>query len=125
MTEAELNKFANQIEVMEQLVSSRNVEQLEIENSKFHAMIRQATKNPMIFKMVENVASFDESFRKSALKETVEIDEGFKEHKLIFEAIQLHNPEEAEKRMKSHIFRTAKSVLEKSGKETVFIKQNK
>jgi DNA-binding GntR family transcriptional regulator len=111
ISQSELEALELQIGLMEGLVKNRNSVQLAIENTKFHLMIRNAAKNPVIFQMVAQVVSFDNAFRKRALEYTVEVEEGFFEHNKIFEAIKERNPDLAEERMKTHIMRTAQNVL--------------
>lgn len=122
MTDAEIGQLAKQVDVMRELADQKDAEKLQIVNSQFHALIRKGSKNPLIYKMVENVISFDQSFRKRALKQPVEIEEGFREHQSIFKAIKDRDADLAEKRMRAHIYRTAQNVLKHLGKEATFIK---
>ncbi|GAB7387011.1 GntR family transcriptional regulator [Bacillaceae bacterium] len=111
MTEGELQALESQVRRMEQLMQQKEKEQLVEANTQFHMMIRSAAKNPIIYQMVMNVVAFDKAFRSRALQYHVEIEEGFTEHKLIFEAIRQRDPDLAEARMKAHIMRTAENVL--------------
>lgn len=111
ISEAGLLEMERQINLMETLAKSKETEKLTKENTKFHMSIREAAKNPVIYKMLMNVVAFDNAFRKRALEFNLEIREGFAEHKKIFEAIKERNEESAEKRMKEHILRTAETVL--------------
>lgn len=102
-----------QIEIMRELTIIKDVENLVKENYKFHLHIREIAKSPMILKTINNVAIFDNAFRKRALKDTIEIEEGFIEHHAIFKAIVNRDSNLAEKLMKNHILRTATDVLSK------------
>ncbi|MDN4493242.1 GntR family transcriptional regulator [Ureibacillus aquaedulcis] len=113
MNEEQINELEKQINLMEQLVKSNSIERLKEENTNFHMLIREAGENMIIFQMVMNVVSFDNAFRDRTYKYSEEIEEGYKEHRSIFEAIKERNPELAEERMKMHILRSAESVLEK------------
>ncbi|MDQ0338103.1 DNA-binding GntR family transcriptional regulator [Caldalkalibacillus uzonensis] len=110
-TDHELELLEEQVKKMESLLKSNNIEKLAEENTAFHVLIRQISKNPMIIKILENVSTFDKAFRKRALKYQIEAHEGLNEHKGIFEAIKSKNPDLAEFRMKKHILRTLDNVL--------------
>lgn len=111
MSDEDMAKLEEQVELMEHLVKERSIERLSQENTKFHRMIRQAAKNPVIYQMIMNVEALDQAFRERTLKYEVEVEAGFADHRRVFEAIKERNPELAEKRMKDHITRSAESVL--------------
>jgi len=113
MSEEEMEELRRQIQLMEMLSSTteENREQLTKENENFHVMIRLAAKNSIITQMIMNVIAYDQAIRKRALQFNVEVEEGFSEHRQIFEAIQEKHPDLAEQRMKKHIMRTAENVL--------------
>lgn len=111
ITESELKALDCQVKLMENLSKHKVTSNLAEENSKFHMMIRNAAKNPILFQMVMNVIAFDKAFRKRALQYNEEVEEGFCEHKSIFEAIRERDPDLAECRMRQHIMRTAENVL--------------
>ena len=114
ITDEEMTVLERQIKVMKELTEARDAEKLVEENYKFHQLIREAAKSPMILKMVNNVVAFDNAFRKRALKNTLEIEEGFQEHYAIFKAIVNRNGTQAEQLMKNHIMRTVTHVLGRS-----------
>lgn len=114
ITDEEMTVLERQIKVMKELTEARDAEKLVEENYKFHQLIREAAKSPMILKMVNNVVAFDNAFRKRALKNTREIEEGFQEHYAIFKAIVNRNGTQAEQLMKNHIMRTVTHVLGRS-----------
>lgn len=118
VTSEDLENIELQINLMEKLTKNKDLNSLAEENKKFHILIREAAKNPMIYQILSNITTYDDAFRKRALQHNLEIEEGFNEHKSIFEAIKNRDPETAEKRMKDHIMRTARSVLKD-------LKQNK
>ncbi|GAA0356985.1 GntR family transcriptional regulator [Bacillus horti] len=114
VTEEELVKLEEQIILMEQLKDKQQLERYSEENTNFHLQIRRIASNPILYQTLLNVENVDQAFRKRALQHQTEIEQGFIEHKQIFEAIKERNPEQAEERMKKHIMRTAQSVLQKS-----------
>ncbi|WP_077622518.1 GntR family transcriptional regulator [Sediminibacillus massiliensis] len=116
ITNTQLTALEHQLNKMETLRNNQEVERLVEENTTFHDMIREAAAAPMISRILTNVASFDKAFRKRALEQEKEIDDGYTEHHKIFEAIKAKDGDLAEKLMKQHIMRTAEDVLtQKSG----------
>ncbi|MGM7720757.1 GntR family transcriptional regulator [Metabacillus sp. Hm71] len=111
LTEKDEMALKQQIEKMERLLKENKVDQLVEENTKFHRLIKEAAKSPMVSQVSDNISSFDKAFRKRALMEQSELQSGFSEHKKIVEAILSRDPELAEKVMKQHILRTAQDVL--------------
>ncbi|NEU32259.1 GntR family transcriptional regulator [bacterium LRH843] len=111
ITDHEIEGLSKQIEIMRALTHSGDHENIVRENFKFHMLIREAAKSPMLCITVNNVVAFDNAFRKRALRHQVEIEEGFLEHKKIYEAIKDRNADLAEDVMKNHIMRTAAHVL--------------
>ncbi|MBT2686720.1 GntR family transcriptional regulator [Bacillus sp. ISL-47] len=109
----ELELLEKQILIMKNLSEAKDYEQLVAANLKFHLIIREAAKNPIMFQTLNNVIAFDNAFRKRALKHNMEVIEGFNEHNQIFQAIKSRNPDLSEKLMKDHIMRTAVDVLNK------------
>ena len=110
ITPDELQALESKVTLMESLKET-DPERLIGENTAFHMMIRQIAKNPMIFNILMNISAFDTAFRKRALQYRVEVQEGYIEHREIFEAIRDGDPDLAEKRMKHHIMRTTENVL--------------
>jgi DNA-binding GntR family transcriptional regulator len=111
ITDEKLLELEQQIILIEDLYKQNKVEDLVKENTVFHNKIRQAANNPMILNILKNIAAFDTAFRKRALKFTVEMEEGFHEHREIFEAIKDRDHDLAEERMKNHIMRSTQWVL--------------
>lgn len=109
----ELVVLEKHVKLMKQLTESKEIEQLVLANSKFHMLIREIAKNQFMFQTLNNVIAFDHSFRKRALKDDYEIEEGYQEHYEIFRAIKERKPDLAENLMKDHILRTVTDVLKK------------
>lgn len=110
ITPEELKALEQKVTLMENLKETAP-DLLVNENTAFHTMIRQIAKNPMIYNMLLNISAFDTAFRKRALQYRVEVQEGYIEHREIFEAIKQGDPDLAEMRMKKHIMRTTENVL--------------
>lgn len=115
ITNDQIEALNQQIGVMEGFLSEGDTARLESANERFHETIREAAENPLISKILVDIASFDKAFRKRALKASIEAQQGFKEHKSIFEAVQRRDADRAEAMMIQHILRTAKSVLKEPG----------
>lgn len=112
--DAQLEELGRQLERMERLYEDKHADELVNANTVFHERIREAARNPMIANMLVNLSAFDTPFRKRALQMPIEWTEGLREHRAIYEAIRGRDAEQAEARMKSHILRTARSVLRHS-----------
>ncbi|WP_050180299.1 GntR family transcriptional regulator [Domibacillus robiginosus] len=117
VTKEELMQLENQISIMENLVKKKSVDHLKKENTNFHMMIRKAAKNPVIFQMIMNVVAYDEAFRDRTYEHEEEIEAGFNDHRLVYEAIRAGDENLSEERMKSHILRSVERVLEKEKKK--------
>ena len=113
ITEKELESLEKQILIMKKHSEDKDYDLLVAANLKFHLIIREAARNPILFQTLNNVISFDNAFRKRALKHNMEVVEGFNEHNQIFQAIKNRDPNLSEKLMKDHIMRTAVDVLNK------------
>ncbi len=114
ITDEEIKVLSKQLDVMKELTEAKEASKLVGANFKFHMLIREAAKSPMLFKTVNNVASFDNAFRKRALAHDYEMEKGFIEHSEIFHAIKNRTPDLAENLMKKHLMRTAANVLKKN-----------
>lgn len=111
ISDEQIMELDKQIERMESFYLNKDAEALAEENTKFHNLIREIANNPMITNILNNIASFEMAFRKRALKETRELNEGFTEHRTIIEAIKSKEAEKAKKLMEKHIIRTSSDVL--------------
>lgn len=113
ITDEELEVLEKQVNLMKKLKEMKVTEQLVEANEKFHELIREAAKSPIMFQTLNGVLAFDHAFRKRALQDEFEVEEGFQEHFHIFQAIKAKVPEVAEELMKNHLMRTVKYVLKK------------
>lgn len=112
MSDEDLARLEQQVEKMEQLSRTGSSEQLAEANQEFHRLIQQAADNMVIAHVSKTIEAYDRAFRKRALRFPYEIEQGFSEHRAIFEAIKARDGDEAEKRMREHIQRTIKNVLQ-------------
>jgi DNA-binding GntR family transcriptional regulator len=115
--EADVLKIQQQLQLMEELSAKGNSEKLVKANTEFHALLHRISRNQYITQLVEIVRSFDLSVRKKALACEDEVKRGLAEHRSIGEAIIERDPGLAEERMKQHIVRTARFVLNEGEKE--------
>ncbi|MCM3709145.1 GntR family transcriptional regulator [Sporosarcina luteola] len=110
-TPEQLKRLEEQIIKMETLLEGNETDLLVEENSKFHNLIRECSESPMISQVLRNAEGFSKAFRKRALQQTEEKNEGYKEHREIFEAIKARNADLADELMRKHILRTVSNVL--------------
>ncbi|WP_066295734.1 GntR family transcriptional regulator [Bacillus sp. FJAT-29937] len=97
MSEAALEKLKQCIEIGR----SGTTDEIMKANEEFHNIIVQTTNNPMMIDIIDRMQSIIYLFRKTVVyhKRPFLIDE----HQQIFDAIQSHNGEEAERIMKEHL----------------------
>lgn len=113
--EQDLQALQEQVEVMRRSTQKGQVQEMAAANARFHSLIREAGKNPYVHRMIDVIRSFDSDFRGRSLADLEEARRGLDEHAGVFEAIKARDGDLAEERMKSHIIRTLRSVLEKRG----------
>ena len=82
----------------------------------FHALVDEASGNPTLVHMLKTVDAFDSEERRRSVLAELKVDpatvqERYKEHRAIFEAIASHQPEEAERLMLAHSSSASRSRL--------------
>ncbi|WNS76312.1 GntR family transcriptional regulator [Bacillus sp. DTU_2020_1000418_1_SI_GHA_SEK_038] len=97
MSQAALEQLEQCIEIGH----SGTTEEIMKANEEFHNIIVQTTNNPMMIDIIDRMQSIIYLFRKTVVyhKRPFLIEE----HRQIFEAIQSHDGEEAERIMKKHL----------------------
>ncbi|TDL32930.1 GntR family transcriptional regulator [Jeotgalibacillus sp. S-D1] len=97
MTEEELEQLAQCVEIGR----TGSVEEIMKANKKFHDLIVQASKNPVMINIIDQMQSIIYLFRKTVVyhKRPYLIDE----HQDIYEAIKQRDGDKAERLMKAHL----------------------
>ncbi|MGY4688810.1 GntR family transcriptional regulator [Salibacterium sp. K-3] len=111
MTDEEKRTLKQQLQRMDDMQREQQVEEMVQENTLFHEMVIRYARSPMLEQTWNTVSAFDRAFRKLALQQGKEQEEGLSEHWRVFQAIENHDPETAEKEMKNHILRTLDHVM--------------
>ncbi|SFO95851.1 GntR family transcriptional regulator [Salibacterium halotolerans] len=111
MTENEQEHMKQQLHRMDDMKKEHRVKELVEENTLFHQMVVTYARSPMLEQTWNTVAAFDRAFRKLALQQDKEQDEGLLEHWRIFQAMENRDGETAEQEMRNHILRTMDQVM--------------
>jgi len=94
-----------------------DVEALVTLNTAFHKGLRMASHNSYLIMLIEQMVSFDFTFRKSALSTLDERKIGMTEHHEVLRQMKARNPEGAESALLKHIRRSAHEVVTNTEKK--------
>ncbi|MFD2705732.1 GntR family transcriptional regulator [Salibacterium lacus] len=111
MTDEEMESLKHQLMRMDDMKQEQRVDNLVEENTSFHQMVVTYARSPVLKQTWNTVSAFDQAFRKLALQQNKEQEEGLMEHWSIFQAMESRNADTAEQEMKSHILRTLNQVM--------------
>jgi DNA-binding GntR family transcriptional regulator len=109
----DLKKLEEILKESDRAIKQNDLNALVENNARFHKTIREITGSSYLNNLVDQLLSFDYSFRRSALKTIEERKLGSKEHWEVFRCIREHKAEAAEKALTIHIRRSAKVVVTK------------
>lgn len=113
-TEEEIILMEEYLLKSRELVEKRGDSKLIAEyNIRFHEVLRTASRNDYLNSLVKSMSTIDNAIRQNSLVK--DDDEPFRaqgEHEAVLDAIKEKNPEEAEKRMISHVRRVARFTLQ-------------
>ncbi|MGM0875869.1 MAG: GntR family transcriptional regulator [Bacillota bacterium] len=105
MNEKQRTKLLDLMDEMNHIVDKKELDKLKILSSQFHFMIVEASGNPYLVKMMNQLYSLITFYRNAVLNIPLRIEEGAYEHQAIWQAIQTHDGKAAEELMKVHIQR--------------------
>ncbi len=94
----------NHLEVLSQCVKigkSGSKEEVMEANKRFHDVIMQASRNPVMIDIIDRMQSIIYLFRKTVVYHQRPLL--IEEHEKIYDAIRRHEPDEAEQLMKMHL----------------------
>ena len=101
--DSDIADLSVQVEEMERLTQSGDVNQVLTANEAFHELIHDVAANRSLNQMLRIVRSYDRATRLKVLSNRSDMERGLKEHIEIFEAISAGNPELAEQKTRSHV----------------------
>ncbi|CAN1514914.1 GntR Transcriptional regulators [Rhabdaerophilaceae bacterium] len=87
------------------------LEEIVALNEHFHATISNIAACDYLHSRLDSQRMYDQERRLAVLGDAAERHTGFIEHSAIFAAISANQPEEAERRMRAHILRSARNFL--------------
>lgn len=105
MDEKQRTKLLDLMDEMNHIVDKKDLDTLKILSSQFHSMIVEASGNPYLVKMMNQLYSLITFYRNAVLNIPLRIEEGAFEHQAIWQAIQTQDGKAAEELMKVHIQR--------------------
>jgi DNA-binding GntR family transcriptional regulator len=111
ITDAQIDELGRTVATMRQLAAARRVPALIEANARFHSLIRDFTGNLMLRQIWDNTMLIDRAVRQRAYRHATEIQQGFTDHREIFEAIRDRDPVRAESLMRRHVERGTADVL--------------
>jgi DNA-binding GntR family transcriptional regulator len=105
MDEKQRTKLLDLMDEMNHIVDKKDLDKLKILSSQFHSLIVEASGNPYLVKMMNQLYSLITFYRNAVLNIPLRIEEGAFEHQAIWQAIQTKDGKAAEELMKVHIQR--------------------
>ena len=118
ITEEQLVRLKERKQDFEISLKSGNVKLIAEADVKFHDVIYEATNNPKLVSMLNNLREQIYRYRIEYLKDTEKYPTLIKEHEEIYQSLLAHNEEEALKATIVHVENQAEAVKE------VIIRQN-
>ncbi|WP_155925640.1 GntR family transcriptional regulator [Bacillus sp. UNC438CL73TsuS30] len=105
MNEKKRNHLKNVLEEMNLVVEKRDLEKLKNLSTQFHFFIVEASENPYLMKMMNQLNSLMSFYRNEVLNIPMRVEDGAKEHQAVWKAIQIKDGKAAEELMREHIQR--------------------
>jgi len=116
-SDEEIEHIGAILDQSDKAIAEKNLEDLVYINTAFHRSLREASHNQYLITLIEQLVSFDYTFRKTALSDVNSRKEGMKEHKEIFTYMKERNAQAAEQAMVHHIRKTADTLVQTTEKE--------
>lgn len=105
MNDKQRDCLSNVVDEMNLMVEKKDLEKLKSISSQFHSLIVEASENPYLVKMMNQLNSLISFYRNAVLNIPLRIEEGAIEHQAIWQAIQTQDGKAAEELMRVHIQR--------------------
>lgn len=103
MNEDQRNHLKNLVKEMDLVIEKRDIEKLKNLSTQFHFFIVEASENPYLMKMMNQLNSLMSFYRNEVLNIPMRVEDGAKEHQSVWQAIQSRDGKAAEELMRSHI----------------------
>lgn len=108
---ASVEEMAALVAAMEHATEHGVLEEIVTLNQSFHGLIARISRCDYLQSRLESQQMYDHARRIALLERFEERRAGFDEHRGIYEAIMARDPDEAERRMRAHILRSARHFL--------------
>jgi DNA-binding GntR family transcriptional regulator len=109
--EAERSDLARLVREMERATAEGILEEVVRQNESFHGLIGSIARCDYLVGRLDSQRMYDHARRLAVLSDPSERQTGFVEHRGIERAIAAGEPEEAERRMRAHVLRSARFFL--------------
>ena len=110
MTEEELESLKKAMEAFEQATATKDIKQIADTDMVFHDIIYQATRNPRLVNILNNLREQMYRYRVEYLKDERNYPLLLEEHRAIVEAFTNKNKEKATECMRQHVINQAVAV---------------
>ena len=111
MNESEKNALRESVELAEFYITKRDNDKLRELDTSFHKMIYEACGNRLLSKTLSELHNKIKSYRSAALSVPGRLEESIAEHKMILEAIENGDCDEADRLTSIHIEAALKNLI--------------
>lgn len=121
ITEEEIEKLAENKRLFEQSLETKNIKRMAEADVAFHDVIYQATDNPKLVNMLNNLREQMYRYRVEYLKDEENYEELLKEHEAIYDGIVRRDKQAVTSMIRQHISNqvdAVKHIIREQEKET-------
>ena len=93
---------------MQKSFETKNYKEFLQDDIVFHTCIAECSGNQVIFNMLQTIRNFMKHISQTGMVDEIQLEEIYKEHQLIYNAIREQNSELAEKAMNVHMQKSSK-----------------
>lgn len=103
-----LNKLEEVSVRMQESYQAKNYKEFLQDDVVFHTCIAECSGNQVIFNMLQTIRNFMKHISQTGMVDEVQMEEIYREHQLVYGAIQEQNADLAEKTMDAHMQKSSK-----------------
>jgi DNA-binding GntR family transcriptional regulator len=117
ITDEEFEELNNAMDLMEFYTEKEELDQVQELDAKFHSIIFRASRSKPLMFVLTNFHQYIKRARGESLAVPGRLPKALEEHRAILKAIEIRDPDAAERAMKNHVF-SAKNNLMSFKEET-------
>lgn len=114
ITDEELEHLKETLELQEFYLQKKDAERLKAMDSDFHEQLYRYCGSAVYYDVLMPLHTKVQKFRKASIQKTGRAEQSVKEHRMIFEAIALRNPDAAEAAIRTHIQNAKANILKEN-----------